>query len=606
VAPKIEVEISAIDKLSANVANINRNVSGFVNNLQSKFSALTKGFAAIGLATGAIAVVNGIKGMVQAGINYGDTVTDMARRTGLTTDKVQELSYIAKQSGTSVESLSMAFNKIAIGAYNNNKAFGLLNINVKNTDGTLKETGVLFEETLIKLAGITGNTERAAIAQKLFGKGGMEINGIVSEGADCIKELIAQTKEYGLILDGKTINKLHEAKEAQELLKTSTTVLSAELSAQLVPSLTSATLALAKFLSIINDDGKKSRETLIEEYTQQFDALDASIKSAEKSGLGGVFLEGTFRTLSKAKVDLESIRNTIKEINKDPKTSGNTTGGYGGDDKAATEAEKKETAAYIKRLKMAREGDEAMKQAKIERLEWERSIDEKYSWDFEKELKWRRDTQEEVTNEQIKIDQDEYDFQEMLRKNKETNIQKHAERQIELYSSLGSNIGRALGEGIASGDMGKAFRGMTVEMLSFIEDLMLEAIAANTLKNITVSPPGLFWVGALKGAAEAVPIAAIFEGLKASLGNMASGGVSRGGIYRVGEHGPEDAYLPRGTTVYNAMQTRNINNNNSGSTVTVNVLGSNGRVVETLRASLRAGGSGDGLVRDLKEALAVA
>jgi phage-related tail protein len=76
-------------------------------------------------------------------------------------------------------------------------------------------------------------------------------------------------------------------------------------------------------------------------------------------------------------------------------------------------------------------------------------------------------------------------------------------------------------------------------------------------------------------------------------------GYAPGGMAMVGETGAEMVNLPRGSSVTNNMHT----NSTSNSNVTVNVLGSNGRVVESLRASLRSG-SGDSLVRDLKAALA--
>jgi hypothetical protein len=79
-------------------------------------------------------------------------------------------------------------------------------------------------------------------------------------------------------------------------------------------------------------------------------------------------------------------------------------------------------------------------------------------------------------------------------------------------------------------------------------------------------------------------------------------GYAGGGTALVGEYGPEMVSLPRGARVMNAQQTRNEISNNT-SNVTVNVLGSNGRVVESLRASLRSGNA-DSLVRDLKMALA--
>jgi hypothetical protein len=134
---------------------------------------------------------------------------------------------------------------------------------------------------------------------------------------------------------------------------------------------------------------------------------------------------------------------------------------------------------------------------------------------------------------------------------------------------------------------------------------MLEAIAANTLKNILASPPGLWWVGALKGAAEAVPIAAIFEGLKASISKgMASGGISTGGFYMAGEHGPEPVYLPEKSRVISNMQTRQDNRNYGGNSMTIHLHDQSGNIVETFHRELRRGGSGDKLVTYLSDRMA--
>jgi hypothetical protein len=118
----------------------------------------------------------------------------------------------------------------------------------------------------------------------------------------------------------------------------------------------------------------------------------------------------------------------------------------------------------------------------------------------------------------------------------------------------------------------------------------------NTAVAITKALPNPFMVA----FATAIGIA---QQVAISNAQFASGtGYAGGGTALVGEYGPEMVSLPRGARVMNAQQTRNEISNNT-SNVTVNVLGSNGRVVESLRASLRSGNA-DSLVRDLKMALA--
>jgi hypothetical protein len=74
--------------------------------------------------------------------------------------------------------------------------------------------------------------------------------------------------------------------------------------------------------------------------------------------------------------------------------------------------------------------------------------------------------------------------------------------------------------------------------------------------------------------------------------NFASGtdGLNYGTWATLGEMGPELAYLPAGSQVYNHHKTNQIiNNNQKGSSLVVNLYGENGKVKSTLERSLRRG-----------------
>jgi hypothetical protein len=73
-----------------------------------------------------------------------------------------------------------------------------------------------------------------------------------------------------------------------------------------------------------------------------------------------------------------------------------------------------------------------------------------------------------------------------------------------------------------------------------------------------------------------------------------------GGLSLVGENGPEYVNLPRGASVYNNTQTRNMTTNAS---MNVTIMDSSGNVTETVRAQLRSG-QGDQLVRDIQARMA--
>jgi hypothetical protein len=72
------------------------------------------------------------------------------------------------------------------------------------------------------------------------------------------------------------------------------------------------------------------------------------------------------------------------------------------------------------------------------------------------------------------------------------------------------------------------------------------------------------------------------------------------GMALVGESGPEYVNLPRGASVYNNTQTRNMTTN---AALNVTIMDSSGNITETIRAQLRSG-QGDQLVRDIQDKIA--
>jgi hypothetical protein len=584
---KLIVEIGVLDKISAQVAGINKTMSGFANNVEKSFATLTKGFVAIAGIGGAVA---GIKSMVEAGIRYGDTVTDMSRRTGLTIEKVQEIGYVAKQSGTSIESLQKAFKDIAIKAYDNNKAFQVLGISVKDNNGILKDTGTIFQETLIKLAEIPNVTERAAIANKIFGKGTSEVMGIVGEGSERIKELTEQTKKYGLILDTNTIKSLHEASEKMDTMKTSTSILGAELANILAPALGTAALAVAKFFkSLRGEAAEDPLKGIQDDLAIEGKSLEANIELAKQMKAASVTWQdsaGKFRTerIGVAQAELNIINDTIKAnakliAAKNPGTTTNpddfknpkgSKGGskYGPDRMTIYDLIDKE------KLRKEKETLDQEKQMQQENADWLNNL-----------------LDDTAAKENYRVNQ------AITVKRQMTAI----EKQI-AYTNAADTVSNLDYLASKHREFVGMYKAAAIAMTLF--DTYKGAQAAFTGFAETVPVAGIPLGIAAAGVATLAGLARV-QSIATQSFVSGTPGVSRSGYYRVGEQGPENVYLQRGQSVMNAINSRTENNTNNNSTVTVNVLGSNGRVVETLRASLRSG-NGTSLVRDLKDALAVA
>ena len=189
----LTVTLRLIDNFTARMSGIETELGAFGRSLDKTIGTLK----VLGAGLGAAFAVNTIKSMTQAAIDFGDKIYDGSRKLGLSIGTYQQLSYIAKQSGTDLDSMGRAFITLAKEAAKNNSIIG---VSTKDANGNLKDMGTLFKEVVGRLAEIQNPTERAAAAQKIFGKAAQDVFQIASLGKDKIAELTEETRKYGLIL----------------------------------------------------------------------------------------------------------------------------------------------------------------------------------------------------------------------------------------------------------------------------------------------------------------------------------------------------------------------------------------------------------------------
>ncbi|HEY6056231.1 MAG TPA: phage tail tape measure protein [Gaiellaceae bacterium] len=131
---------------------------------------------------GAGAAIAGIKRLVDG---IGD-IGEAAQRLGVTTGEFQRLEVLARQNGTSVESLGTAFRTLANVAVEPTKqsteAFAKLGVSVKDSSGQFKSTNDLFFEVSGALAGVANETTRSALAQDLLGRSAIELKPLFAAG----------------------------------------------------------------------------------------------------------------------------------------------------------------------------------------------------------------------------------------------------------------------------------------------------------------------------------------------------------------------------------------------------------------------------------------
>lgn len=326
-AAVLEVVLKARDELTGVLKTSELNTRQLAQTASKMKVALGAAFA-VGAA---LTAVRGITSFVNESVNLADQLDRTAKMMQISTEEAQRWNYVATQNGTTAEALSKGIQQISKNAYESlqgtneyTKAFAALNVGVKDSNGNLKSSEVLFKETVLALADVSNKTERAALAQKLLGRGGQELLPILSQGKEAILEQLDAAEKYGQILSVDTVAKLDDAGDAMDRFKTSMAVAKAEIVVGIAPALTkladTAARAASKFKDIFTSD-------INEQIAKQEQVLSALISPEKRNWWQKIFYaagskEEIQKSIEGVTKSLEELRAKKAELEKPSDTGG--------------------------------------------------------------------------------------------------------------------------------------------------------------------------------------------------------------------------------------------------------------------------------------------
>lgn len=163
--------------------------------------SLTKSGFALTAGIGAMAAAYATLSIKMADVV--DKMTKNAQMMEISIDDYQQLSYIASRSGTSIETVKTSFTKLTAaidmvnkGNKETTKTFNDIGISVRDSNGNLKTSSVVFKELLLKLADMKDKGQRAAIAQDLLGRAYQEFIPLLNQGSDGIQKLMDKSQKF--------------------------------------------------------------------------------------------------------------------------------------------------------------------------------------------------------------------------------------------------------------------------------------------------------------------------------------------------------------------------------------------------------------------------
>lgn len=168
-----------------------------------------KAVAGAAVAVGAVASAGAaaMYGMATKAAAATDTIDKMSQKIGVSRTAYQELDFVLSQSGTSVDKMQAGMKTLTTaidGVSSGNKTaienFNKLGVSALDANGNMRAQEDVLFDTIAAFQKMEDGTEKARLAQELFGKTGTELMPLLNGQAGSMDEMRKQAHELGLVI----------------------------------------------------------------------------------------------------------------------------------------------------------------------------------------------------------------------------------------------------------------------------------------------------------------------------------------------------------------------------------------------------------------------
>lgn len=244
--------------------------------LQSALRDIQKGIGQLGrnlqVAGGAMvaagaAVVGSISGAAVQFAATGDAIAKMSARTGIAVDTLSAMSFAAEQSGADlatfekgIRRMQSTINDAGMGLSSATDSLAALGVSLSDLDGLAPDKQ--FEVLANALAGVEDASQRAALAQRIFGRAGTALLPLMSAGAGGFAALRAEAERLGLVMDAETAKQAEVLTDAINSLRRGFGAIAFQVGSAVAPVLSSLAQTLSVVAGGIANFVKRNRELI--------------------------------------------------------------------------------------------------------------------------------------------------------------------------------------------------------------------------------------------------------------------------------------------------------------------------------------------------------
>ncbi len=183
-----------------------------------------------------------------------DAAAKQARALGLSIGSLQRLQFASKIAGASQEDVSTGLRVLAKrlrdarnGLSTAKLAFAEVGISAKSLKG--QRLDVVFKRLANRFRGIADPAQKAALAQELFGRGGLALINTLNLGSAGIGKLGDRAQRLGIVLSQQTAAKAEKFTDSMLEAKSAMQGVRNVLAAQLLPKITALATRFANFIA---------------------------------------------------------------------------------------------------------------------------------------------------------------------------------------------------------------------------------------------------------------------------------------------------------------------------------------------------------------------
>lgn len=206
-------------------------------------------------------------------IDDADNLAKTSRKIGVTVEALSAYRLGAQLAGTNTEALNKGLARLARNASDAAnglatplRAFEFLDIQVQNSDGSLRDLNDLMLDVADRFEKMENGTKKAALAQELFGRSGVELVPFLNQGRDGLEAIRKEAEQLGIIFSGQTAAAAEEFNDNLTRLKAANTGLFYSITEELGPALIAITDTMvesAKEIRAIDGESRGLGKTLI-------------------------------------------------------------------------------------------------------------------------------------------------------------------------------------------------------------------------------------------------------------------------------------------------------------------------------------------------------